>query len=70
MCGREGVRYREEQAVSFAVQGLCTREIAEKMFITEKTVSDYLRNYMRKNNYKSRAQMIVSLLKEQNADNK
>ncbi len=54
---------REREVFELLVQNLTTREIAGKMFISEKTVRNHISNVMQKLNVKGRAQAVVELIR-------
>ena len=54
---------REREVFELLVQNLTTREIAEKMFISEKTVRNHISNVMQKLNVKGRSQALVELIR-------
>ncbi len=54
---------REREVFEWLVQNLTTREIAGKMFISEKTVRNHISNVMQKLNVKGRSQAVVELIR-------
>lgn len=54
---------REYQIFNLLVQGLTTREISERIGISEKTVRNHISNTMQKLEVKGRANAVVELLK-------
>ena len=54
---------REKEAFSLLIQNKTTREIAEKLKISEKTVRNHISNAMQKLGVKGRAQAVVELIK-------
>ena len=50
---------REAEVAELVSKGLSNREVANKLFVTEKTVKFHLTNIYKKMNVKSRAQLIV-----------
>ncbi len=54
---------REREVFELLVQNLTTREIAGKMFISEKTVRNHISNVMQKLNVKGRSQAVVELIR-------
>ncbi len=50
---------REAEVVELVCQGCSNKEIANQLFVTEKTVKFHLVNTYNKMNVKSRAQLIV-----------
>lgn len=55
----KGLTLRESEAVELVSKGLSNKEIANMMFLTEKTVKFHLTNTYKKIGVKSRAQLIV-----------
>lgn len=54
---------REQEVFSLLVKNMSTREIAESLRISEKTVRNHISNAMQKLGVKGRAQAIVELIK-------
>lgn len=54
--------FKEVQVADLTARGLSNKEIANQMFVTEKTVKFHLTNIYKKLNVKSRAQLIVKCL--------
>lgn len=54
---------REKEVFSLLIQNKSTREIAEKLNISEKTVRNHVSNAMQKLGVKGRAQAVVELIK-------
>ncbi|GLY10153.1 MULTISPECIES: LuxR C-terminal-related transcriptional regulator [Bacillaceae] len=54
---------REKEVFELLVQDRTTREIAEELFISEKTVRNHISNSIQKLGVKGRAQAIVELLR-------
>jgi len=52
---------REAEVVTFLCMGMGNREISEKMFISELTVKDHIKNVMKKMNVGSRNELITLL---------
>ena len=52
---------REEQVISYLVRGASNRSIAEKLFLSEKTVKFYMTQIMQKLNAKNRLEVIVEI---------
>ncbi|MHB1629783.1 MAG: helix-turn-helix domain-containing protein, partial [Bacilli bacterium] len=50
---------REREVFELLVQDKTTREIAETLFISEKTVRNHISNVMKKLNVKGRSQAVV-----------
>ncbi|WP_223070384.1 helix-turn-helix domain-containing protein [Paenibacillus caui] len=55
--------HREREVFELLVQDKTTRDIAEQLFISEKTVRNHISNVMQKLNVKGRAQAVVELIK-------
>ena len=55
--------HREREVFELLVQDKTTRDIAELLFISEKTVRNHISNVMQKLNVKGRAQAVVELIK-------
>ena len=54
---------REEEVFSLLVQNKSTKEIGNKLSISEKTVRNHISNAMQKLGVKGRAQAVVELIK-------
>ena len=54
---------REEEVFSLLVKNMTTREIAEYLDISEKTVRNHISNAMQKLGVKGRAQAVVELIR-------
>lgn len=54
---------REQEVFSLLVKNMSTREIAESLRISEKTVRNHISNAMQKLDVKGRAQAVVELIK-------
>ena len=54
---------REREVFELLVQDKTTREIAEVLFISEKTVRNHISNVMKKLNVKGRSQAVVELVR-------
>ena len=54
---------REKEVFSLLIQNKTTREIAEKLKISEKTVRNHISNAMQKLAVKGRAQAVVELIR-------
>ncbi|NGP44988.1 response regulator transcription factor [Bacillaceae bacterium SIJ1] len=54
---------REREVFELLVQDKTTREIAEELFISEKTVRNHISNTMQKLGVKGRSQAVVELLR-------
>lgn len=54
---------REKEIFDYLVSGLDTKEIGNKLFISEKTVRNHISNVIQKLGVKGRSQAIIELLK-------
>ena len=54
---------REEEVFSLLVKNMSTKEIADTLSISEKTVRNHMSNAMQKLGVKGRAQAVVELIK-------
>ena len=54
---------REKEIFNLLVKNMTTREIAEKLLISEKTVRNHISNTMQKLGVKSRSGAVVELIK-------
>ncbi|EKN67431.1 transcriptional regulator [Schinkia azotoformans MEV2011] len=54
---------REKEVFELLVQDKTTKEIAEELFISEKTVRNHISNAMQKLGVKGRSQAVVELLR-------
>ena len=54
---------REREVFELLVQDKTTREIAQQLFISEKTVRNHISNVMQKLNVKGRSQAVVELIR-------
>lgn len=54
---------REHEVFSLLILNLSTKEIANKLHISEKTVRNHISNTMQKLGVKGRAQAVVELIK-------
>ena len=57
--GEERLTYREIEVLQMVCLGLSNHEIAEKMFLSEKTVKNHLTNIFRKINVNDRTQAVL-----------
>lgn len=60
---KEILTKREKEVFELLVKNKTTREIAESLSISEKTVRNHISNAMQKLGVKGRAQAVVELLK-------
>ncbi len=56
---KEGLSKRESEVAELVTKGLSNKEVADQLYVTEKTVKFHLTNIYKKMNLKSRAQLIV-----------
>ena len=54
---------REREVFELLVQDKTTRDIAQALFISEKTVRNHISNVMQKLNVKGRSQAVVELIR-------
>ena len=54
---------REKEVFILLIQNMTTKEIANKLYISEKTVRNHLSNAMQKLGVKGRAQAVVELIR-------
>jgi DNA-binding NarL/FixJ family response regulator len=64
LTGVDALTPRERQVAELAADGLSNREIAEKLFVTLKTVEWHLRNAFTKLEVASRTELRAALLVE------
>ncbi|MGB9920444.1 MAG: response regulator [Moorellales bacterium] len=55
----EGLTPRERQVLAYVAQGATNKEVARRLFISENTVKNHLRNIMEKLQVKNRAQAVA-----------
>ncbi|MCP2239867.1 DNA-binding NarL/FixJ family response regulator [Thermoanaerobacterium thermosaccharolyticum] len=60
---------REMQILSLIAEGYSNKEIADKLFLSEKTVKNHVYNIFRKLDVKDRTQAAIYLLKNNNMYN-
>lgn len=56
---QKGLSMRETEVAMMVVKGLSNKQVADQLFVTEKTIKFHLTNIYKKMNVKSRAQLIV-----------
>ena len=56
---QKGLSNREVEVAELVSKGLANKEVADQLFVTEKTVKFHLTNIYKKMNIKSRSQLIV-----------
>ena len=61
--GKSLLTTREREVFELLVQDKTTKEIAETLFISEKTVRNHISNVMKKLNVKGRSQAVVELVR-------
>lgn len=54
---------REREVFELLVQDKTTKDIAQLLFISEKTVRNHISNFMQKLNVKGRSQAVVELIR-------
>ncbi len=54
---------REKEVFILLIQNMTTKEIADKLYISEKTVRNHISNAMQKLGVKGRAQAVVELIR-------
>ena len=54
---------REKEVFILLIQNMTTKEIANKLYISEKTVRNHISNAMQKLGVKGRAQAVVELIR-------
>lgn len=54
---------REREVFELLVQDMTTKEIAQKLFISEKTVRNHISNTMQKLGVKGRSQAVIELIR-------
>ena len=54
---------REKEVFDLLIENKSTKEIADLLFISEKTVRNHISNVMQRLNVKGRAQAVVELIK-------
>ncbi len=59
LINQKGLSNREAEVAELVTRGLSNKEVANQLFVTEKTVKFHLTNIYKKMNLKSRAQLIV-----------
>jgi LuxR family transcriptional regulator, positive regulator of biofilm formation len=63
---QKGLSNREAEVAELVSKGLSNKEVANQLFVTEKTVKFHLTNIYKKMSVKSRAQLIVWCLPHMN----
>jgi Response regulator containing a CheY-like receiver domain and an HTH DNA-binding domain len=61
--GKSILTNREREVFELLVQDKTTRDIAQALFISEKTVRNHISNVMQKLNVKGRSQAVVELIR-------
>lgn len=56
---QQGLSNRESEVAALVATGLSNKEVADRLFVTEKTVKFHLTNIYKKMNIRSRTQLIV-----------
>ena len=62
-CMKKILTKREEEVFSLLVKNMTTKEIANSLDISEKTVRNHISNAMQKLGVKGRAQAVVELIR-------
>lgn len=62
-CMKKILTKREEEVFSLLVKNMTTKEIADHLDISEKTVRNHISNAMQKLGVKGRAQAVVELIR-------
>lgn len=55
----KGLSLRELEVTGLVTQGLTNKQVADKLFVCEKTVKFHLTNIFKKTSFKNRSQLIV-----------
>lgn len=66
---QKGLSNRESEVAELVTKGLANKDVASRLFVTEKTVKFHLTNIYKKMEVKSRAQLIVWCLPYMNFAN-
>lgn len=56
---KHGLSHRQADVAALVSKGLSNKDVADQLFVTEKTVKFHLTNIYKKMKFKSRAQLIV-----------
>ena len=59
---------REKEIFTLLIQSYTTKDIAEKLYISEKTVSNHISNVIQKLGVESRIQAVLELMKMKEID--
>ncbi len=59
---------REKQILTLLIQSYTTKDIAEKLYISEKTVRNHISNVIQKLGVESRIQAVLELMKMKEID--
>ena len=59
LLAKAGLSNRESEVAALVATGLSNKEVADRLFVTEKTIKFHLTNIYKKMNIRSRAQLIV-----------
>ena len=65
-CQESKLTEREKEILNLIIKGFKNKEIAEKLFISEKTVKTHINKIFKKFKVKSRAQLIIKFFKDKN----
>jgi DNA-binding CsgD family transcriptional regulator len=63
VCRAHGLSVRERQLVALVVEGLDTRELAERLFISRHTVQDHLKSAFAKIGVGTRRELVSGVLR-------
>ena len=61
--GKAILTKREKEIFDYLITNMTTKQIAEKLFISEKTVRNHISNVMQKLGVKGRATAVIDLIK-------
>lgn len=57
-----GLSRQKVEVACLAICGLCNKEVAERLFITEQTVKDHLRSIFKKIHVRSRSELTAKVM--------
>lgn len=61
--GKAILTKREKEIFDYLIANMTTKQIAEKLFISEKTVRNHISNVMQKLGVKGRASAVIELIR-------
>lgn len=61
--GKAILTKREKEIFDYLITNMTTKQIAEKLFISEKTVRNHISNVMQKLGVKGRASAVIELIR-------